>query len=208
MIFRIFSDRRKTTEERATTLPTAWNQPSTRCLALVVLNVSYTIATRTLKAITPPTPAPQQTATHHVEASVDHRISSSSKAVAVSRRHPNAGSDWRSSHWWYRVFGATYLCAPATDAELSADAVVNLTRQPNTSTYNDDGDGFQKRFSPSHTHKLTEKSNPLPSPLVWRGSCVIIVFVFSLFFSASNTRAKEEDKTSSCSFFFLHFWIL
>ena len=63
---------------------------------------------------------------------------------------------------------------------------------------------FRNAFPP-HTHKLTEKSNPLPSPLVWRGSCVIIVFVFSLFFSASNTRAKEEDKTSSCSFFFYIF---
>lgn len=53
----------------------------------------------------------------------------STTAAAASTRRQNGGSDWRSSHWSYRVCGATCLYAPATDAEYIADAAVNLTNQ-------------------------------------------------------------------------------
>ena len=54
-------------------------------------------------------------------------------AAVASNPHQKDGSDWRFSHWSYRVCGATCLCAPATDVEFVADAVVNLmNQQPNT----------------------------------------------------------------------------
>jgi hypothetical protein len=64
-------------------------------------------------------------------ASVVPAVSGATTAVAVaaSNPRPNGGSDWRFSHWSYRVCGATCLCAPATDVEFVADAVVNLTNQ-------------------------------------------------------------------------------
>lgn len=117
---------------RATMRRTACDRLLTQCRAWGALSVSSTTATRTPKEISPLSRAAVLAGATldggHSRPSSSSIISSTSMAAAWTR-HPSGGSVWRSSHWWCRVSGATYLCAPAIGAESTAAAAGSLTKQ-------------------------------------------------------------------------------
>ena len=125
-LYRTLIGRKTTIEVLVITLPIAWDQPSMPSRASAAPSASCTIVTLMPKAILPPNRASVVPVVPGVTTAV---------AVVASNPHQKDGSDWRFSHWSYRVCGATCLCAPATDVEFVADAVVNLmNQQPNRVT--------------------------------------------------------------------------
>lgn len=125
-----------------TTLQIASDQPSMPSRASVAPSASCIIVTPTRRATLRRNRAPV----------VPVLECDDSTTAVVSTRRQNGGSDWRSSHWSYRVCGATCLCAPATDAESIADAVVNLTNQPRPSSHFPLTFGLSAPLSQSYIH--------------------------------------------------------